>query len=103
MTGLFSLFGWLRVPSPHNFEHVWAGSRGDVSALVVGLYNVIWSFVGYSTANYALSEIRNPVWTIKRAAPIALIGVTAVYMLVNVAYFAVVSKEDILGSKRIVA
>ncbi|KAF8899569.1 amino acid permease-domain-containing protein [Mucidula mucida] len=94
LTGLFSLFGWLPL---------WAGSRGDVSALVVGLYNVIWSFVGYSTANYALSEIRNPVWTIKRAAPIALIGVTAVYILVNVAYFAVVSKEDILGSKRIVA
>ncbi len=43
------------------------------------------------------------MWTIKRAAPIALVGVTAVYILVNVAYFAVVSKEDILGSKRIVA
>ncbi|KAF9003168.1 APC amino acid permease [Hymenopellis radicata] len=103
LTGLCSLFGLLHVPSPHNFEHMWEGSRGDVSALVVGLYNVIWSFVGYSTANYALSEVRNPVWTIKRAAPIALVGVTAVYMLVNVAYFAVVSKEDILGSKRIVA
>ncbi len=61
------------------------------------------SFVGYSTANYALSEVRNPVRTIKRAAPLALISVTAVYLLVNVGYFAVVSKGDIIGSRRIVA
>jgi hypothetical protein len=32
-----------------------------------------------------------------------MISVTTVYMLVNVAYFAVVSKGDILGSRRIVA
>ena len=41
--------------------------------------------------------------TIKRAAPLAMISVTAVYMLVNVAYYAVVDKEEILGSGRIVA
>lgn len=61
------------------------------------------SFVGYSNANYALSEVRNPVQTIKKAAPLALLLVTIFYMLVNVAYFAVVSKEDILSSGRVVA
>ncbi|KAF8899561.1 APC amino acid permease [Mucidula mucida] len=103
LTGLCSIFGFLRVPPTHNFEHIWEGSRGDVSALVVGLYNVIYSFKGYSSVNYALSEVRNPVWAIKRAAPIALVGVSVLYLLVNVAYFSVVSKEDILGSQRIVA
>ena len=61
------------------------------------------SFVGYSNANYALSEIKDPVKTIKRAAPVALISVTTIYMLINVAYFSVVSKADILSSRRIVA
>ena len=61
------------------------------------------SFIGYSNANYALSEIRDPVRTIKRAAPLAMCAVTAVYLLINIAYFAAVSKNDILGSKRIVA
>lgn len=64
---------------------------------------VFRSFVGYSNANYALSEIRDPVRTIKRAAPLAMLFVTAVYMFVNVAYFAAVSKMDILDSRRIVA
>lgn len=61
------------------------------------------SYIGYANANYALSEVRDPVRTIKRAAPLAMISVTSVYMFINVAYFAVVSKTDILGSKRIVA
>ena len=41
--------------------------------------------------------------TMKRAAPLAMISVTLVYMLVNVAYYAVVDRDDILGSGRIAA
>ncbi|KAF8996252.1 APC amino acid permease [Cyathus striatus] len=91
---------------PHNFDswnHFWEGSGTGSNAFVSGLYNVIWSFIGYSNANYALSEIRNPVGTIKRAAPLAMLSVTTVYLLINIAYFAVVSKSDILGSDRIIA
>ena len=103
---------------------MWEGSlTGGVNAFVTGLFNVIWwvgllgpgtgmtygttylirCFNGYANANYALAEVRDPVRTIKRAAPLAMISVTLVYMLVNVAYYAVVDREDILGSGRIVA
>ena len=41
--------------------------------------------------------------TIKRAAPLAMVSVTLVYMLVNVAYYAVVDKAEILESGRIAA
>ena len=61
------------------------------------------SFAGYSSANYVLSEVRDPVRTIKRANPIALTFVTVTYLLANVAYFGAVSKNDILGSGRIIA
>ena len=60
------------------------------------------SFGGYSDANYVLSEIRDPVRTIKRANPIAIAFITITYMLANIAYFGAVSKNDILGSGRIV-
>jgi amino acid permease len=52
--------------------------------IVTALYNVIWSYIGYSNANYALSETKNPVQTLKRAAPAALILVSILYMLANV-------------------
>lgn len=89
---------------PDNWHSMWEGSRGKgANAFVSGLYNVMWSFIGYSNANYALSEIKDPVKTIKKAAPLAMGAVTAVYLLINVAYFAVVSKNDILNSRHIVA
>lgn len=47
--------------------------------------------------------MHNPVRTLKRAAPLAMLLVTFVYLLVNIAYYAVVSKEEMLGSGRIVA
>ena len=57
----------------------------------------------YTNMNCALSEVRDPVRTIKRAAPLAMISVTVIYLLVNIAYFAVVPKEEILNGGRIVA
>jgi amino acid transporter len=59
--------------------------------------------VGYSNANYALSEVRDPIRTIRKAAPLAMLAVSAVYILMNVAYFSVVSKKDILENKSIIA
>ncbi|KAF8655592.1 hypothetical protein AX16_003013 [Volvariella volvacea WC 439] len=91
---------------PRNFESwksVWEGTGTGINAMVMALYNVIWSYVGYTNANYVLSEIKDPVRTLKRAAPAAVACAAAIYLLVNVAYFSAVSKTDILHSKRIVA
>ena len=48
--------------------------------------------------NYALSEISDPIPTIKRANPIAMAFITVTYLLIDVAYFGVASKNDILYS-----
>ena len=107
---------------PNNFtwDTFWEGSGTGPSAFVNGLYNVIWcessasyciyfllttsrSFTGYSGINSVLSEVRDPVRTIKLAAPLAMISVAAVYLFINISYFAVVSKRDILESQRIIA
>ena len=61
------------------------------------------SYIGYSNANYALSEVRDPVRTIKLAAPLAMCFVAFVYVFVNVAYFAVVSRTDMLNGGTIPA
>ncbi|KAI0766302.1 APC amino acid permease [Irpex lacteus] len=91
-------------PENLKWSTMWEGSgSGGANAFITGLYSVIWSFIGYSNANYALSEIRDPVRTIKLAAPLAMISITFVYMLVNIAYYAVVDKHEILGSGRIIA
>jgi amino acid transporter len=129
VSGLLSLAGFKHLQvregyeKPDNFSwhNFWEGSGTGANAFVSGLYNVIWyvcrwrlkfhilnyihlrSFVGYSNANYVLSEVRDPVHTIKRAAPLAMFSVTVVYLFINVAYFSVVSKKDILKSRQTVA
>lgn len=64
---------------------------------------MIWSFVGFSNANYALSEMKNPARTLRTAGPVAIAVVTIFYLAANLAYLFAASKEEITGSGRLVA
>lgn len=104
LAGFIALGGHLKIPEkPNNFHNAFEGTTGSAYGVVTALYNVIWSYIGYSNANYALSETKNPVRTLKIAAPVAVASIGVMYMLVNIAYFAAVPKEEILASKRLVA
>ncbi|KAI0264625.1 high affinity methionine permease [Gloeopeniophorella convolvens] len=106
ISGFAALAGHVKLPEdqkPHNFDNIFEGTNTSPNALVTGLYNVIWSFIGYSNINYSLSEVRNPVRTLKIAGPTAMAAVTVAYIAVNTAYFAAVSKEDMMNSGRTVA
>ncbi|KAK0203145.1 high affinity methionine permease [Desarmillaria ectypa] len=105
-SGFAALAGHIKLPDdekPHNFRNAFDGTESNANAFVTGLYNVIWSFIGYSNVNYVLSEVKNPVRTLKIAGPLAILSVSVVYILVNIAYFAAVSKDDILTSGQTVA
>ncbi|PHH60013.1 hypothetical protein CDD81_2181 [Ophiocordyceps australis] len=97
------LFNLKKVRQNTNFNKAFEGTTASAYGVVTALYNVIWSFVGYSNANYALSETKNPTRTLKYAAPLAIGTISILYMLANVSYFAAVSKQEILDSKRLVA
>ncbi|KAF4552373.1 High-affinity methionine permease-like protein 2 [Elsinoe fawcettii] len=103
VSGWAALGGALKIEKPDNFSNAFQGTTGSAYGVVTALYNVIWSYIGYSNANYALSETKNPVRTLKIAAPLALTSVAVLYMFVNIAYFAAVPKEEILSSGRILA
>ncbi|OQN96432.1 hypothetical protein B0A48_17488 [Cryoendolithus antarcticus] len=103
VAGWAALGGALKIEKPHNFDNAFEGTTGSSYGVVTALYNVIWSYIGYSNANYALSETKDPVKTLKIAGPLALGTVAVLYMCVNIAYFAAVPKEEILTSGRILA
>ncbi|KUJ18813.1 amino acid transporter [Mollisia scopiformis] len=103
ISGFVALGGHLQIEKPDNFSNAFAGTTGSAYGVVTALYNVIWSYIGYSNANYALSETKDAVRTLKKAAPAAIILVSILYMLVNIAYFAAVPKADIVSSGRILA
>lgn len=77
-----------------NFSNIWAGSSTDVYDYATALLKVLYCYRGYSAANQVLSEVRDPVRTLRFAAPIALTLVSSCYVLANIAYFVAVEKED---------
>ncbi|KUJ23371.1 amino acid transporter, partial [Mollisia scopiformis] len=86
-----------------NFSNLFAGSSTQPYDYATALLKILYSFRGYSTANQVLSEVRNPIPTLKLAAPIALSLVSLGYILANISYFLVVSKEDFRSSGVVIA
>lgn len=86
-----------------NFSNLFAGSSTQPYDYATALLKILYSFRGYSTANQVLSEVRNPISTLKVAAPVALSLVSLGYILANISYFLVVSKEDFRSSGVVIA
>ncbi|KAK2741234.1 Aminopeptidase 2 mitochondrial [Myotisia sp. PD_48] len=101
--GVVALTGLTGVKASNNFSDAWGSGTPSAYGIVTALYSVVWSYIGYSNANYSLSETRDPVRTLKIAAPVAVTLVGVLYLLANIAYFAVVPKKEILESGQILA
>ncbi|KAF3011358.1 hypothetical protein E8E14_008053 [Neopestalotiopsis sp. 37M] len=108
-SGFAALAGRRLVPDPHNFDDAFKFYKGDgwggggAYAYAQALLRIIYSYKGWENANYVIGELRHPKKTLAVAAPIAIGGVTILYILANVAYFAAISKEDLATSEVIVA
>jgi amino acid transporter len=108
-SGFAALAGHRRVPDPHNFDNAFRIEDGDgyggggAYAYSNALLNIIYSYKGWENANYVLGELKSPRKTLAVAAPIAIGGVTILYVLANVAYFAAIPKSDLAKSEVIVA
>ncbi|KAI1298405.1 amino acid/polyamine transporter I [Xylaria venustula] len=108
-SGFAALAGHRRVPNPHNFDNAFklevtedyggTGAYGYANALL----SIIYSYKGWENANYVVSELKHPRKTLAVAAPLAVGGVTILYVLANVAYFAAISKKDLATSEALVA
>lgn len=103
ISGWVALSGRLDIEKTHAFSNAFKGESPSGYGVVMALYNVIWSFIGYSNANYALGEAKNPNRILRISAPIALVSVSILYMFVNISYFAVVPAATIKTSGRLIA
>lgn len=108
-SGFAALAGHRKVPDPGNFNNAFRIEEGDgyggggAYAYANALLNIVYSYKGWENANYVLGEIKNPKRTLAVAAPLAVGGVTILYVLANVAYFAAIPKADLAASEVIVA
>lgn len=107
--GFAALAGRRLIDDPRNFDNAFDLSNGkkygggDSYAYVTALLNIVYSYKGWENANYVLGEIKNPRKTLAVAAPLAVGGVTILYVLANVAYFAAIPKDDLAEAEVVVA
>lgn len=86
-----------------NFHAIWEGSSTQPYDYATALLKVLYCFRGYSTANQVLSDVRDPVRTLKVAAPVALTLVSVAYLAINVAFFLVVDKDEFCSAGVVMA
>ncbi|KKY20643.1 putative high affinity methionine permease [Diplodia seriata] len=104
ITGLVCLGGHTSVADPNmNFRDAFAGTTSNGNGLANALVKITFAYSGYQNAFNVMNEIKNPVKTIRRSAPLSLLIVAVLYILCNVAYFAAVPKEDIMESEQVAA
>ncbi|WVQ78135.1 hypothetical protein IAT38_000216 [Cryptococcus sp. DSM 104549] len=104
ITGFVVLGGHTKVQNPHNFTNAFEGtSSTGAYELSSALVNITFSYGGYNNAFNVVNEVKNPIKTLKRSAPLALSIVAVLYMLVNIAYFAAIPKDEIKTSTQVTA
>lgn len=61
------------------------------------------SFAGADNLTYVLNEVKNPIKTLKRSAPLALLTVTLFYLMMNIAFFIIVPLKEFEKGGELVA
>ncbi|KAL5895005.1 low-affinity methionine permease [Pyricularia oryzae] len=84
-------------------DRIWTGSVWNWGVIATSLFKVTYSFAGLENANNVLNEVKDPVRTLRFATRAALATACFMYILVNLAYLAVVPLDDIKASGELIA
>lgn len=85
------------------WDTLWEGSDWSFGTLSTSLFKVFYSYAGLSNLNNVLNEVKDPVRTLKSVSITALVTACLLYLLANVAYFAVVPIEEIKESGQLIS
>ncbi|MFH1262237.1 MAG: amino acid permease [Pseudomonadota bacterium] len=78
---------------------VW--DRSGLSAMGAALVMIYWTYDGWSELSMVAGEIETPGKTIHRSLILGCAGVTALYLLVNIAFLNVLSVPGVAGSRHV--
>jgi len=71
------------------------------AAFGVAMIAVFWAYEGWYFVTFAAGEIRDPARTLPRALVMGVLGLIAIYVSVNLAYFYALPLDEIRGTTRI--
>ncbi|PIK51945.1 putative b(0,+)-type amino acid transporter 1 isoform X1 [Apostichopus japonicus] len=77
------------------------GSAPNLFAYGIAFYQSLWAYDGWNQLNFVTEEIKNPYRNLPYGILIGIPLVTVVYLLTNIAYFTVLSPEEMLMSSAV--
>ncbi|GBP88917.1 Y+L amino acid transporter 2, partial [Eumeta japonica] len=92
---------WIAKGGVENFEDGWAGTKTSVGDWSVAFYSGIFSYSGWSYLNFMTEELRDPFVNLPRAIFISLPLVTAIYVLANISYLAVLGPLGVQATEAV--
>ncbi len=88
--------------SVENFRSV-TPAVGGVAGWIAALVAALWAYDGWNNVNMVSGEVREPQRALPQALILGTLGVLALYLLANLAYFFVLSAEEVAASDRVAA
>jgi APA family basic amino acid/polyamine antiporter len=84
--------------------HFWPRGMGfRWTSFAVALVAVLWAYDGWHFVSFAAGEVKDPARTLPRSLLVGTAATFAIYLLANVAYYAVLPAEAIRGTHRVAA
>lgn len=85
-------------------DHWWpSGTQVGWAPFGVALIAALWAYDGWHFVSFAAGEVKDPQRTLPRSLLIGTVATFAIYLLVNVAYYAVLPAEVVRGNDRVAA
>ncbi|XP_037902969.1 large neutral amino acids transporter small subunit 1-like [Hermetia illucens] len=92
---------WMALGNVENFEGPFQDTQTDPGKIAVAFYSGIFSYAGWNYLNFMTEELRDPYKNLPRAIYISLPIVTAIYVLANMSYLAVLTPQQMIASEAI--
>ncbi|KAJ3088859.1 b(0,+)-type amino acid transporter 1 [Quaeritorhiza haematococci] len=102
MTGLLVLMGAIKhIEKTDNFSHAWDESTTNPGSYVSALFAIFYVFEGWNYINYCAGDLKDPVKNLPRGSIGGMLICIFFYMLVNIAFLAVVPYPEFLKAREL--
>jgi amino acid transporter len=94
VAGIWYLFGG----NTQHWEGPFAGSQTSPGYIALAFYSGLFSYSGWNYLNFVTEELKDPYKNLPKAICISMPLVTIIYLVTNIAYFTVLTTDEILSS-----